>query len=100
MLIGNFNVGRIHFEGLVTLPPAEKDLLGEAGKKKLVLVMPATNATSDFETYLRSTMMQDRLNHLRVTYVHKEELDKLDLRDVGNDFVKGHAHRLSIFGAF
>ena len=28
--------------------------------------------------------MQDRLNHLMVTYVHKEELDKLDLRDVGN----------------
>ena len=45
-------------------------------------------------------MMQERMNHLLVTYVHKEELDKLDLRGVGNDFVKGHEHRLSIFGTF
>ena len=81
MLISNFNVGMIHF---VSLVPSER----------------TCSALRYIKTYLRSTMMQDRLNRLLATYVHKEELDKLDLRDVGHDFVKGHEHRLSIFGTF
>ena len=59
---------------------------------KLILVMPASNATSErsfsslrrVKTYLRSTMTQCRLNNLMVLHVHKDRLDKLDLHRIGN----------------
>ena len=54
---------------------------------KLILVLPATNATSDrsfsamkrIKSYLRSTMGQERLNNLMVLHVHKELVDKIEL---------------------
>ena len=54
---------------------------------KLILVMPSTNASSErtfsamrrVKSYLRSTMTQERLNHLMILHVHKELTDKLDL---------------------
>ena len=75
---------------------------------KLVLVMPATNATSErsfsalrrLKTYLRSTMTQERLNHLMILHVHKEATDSMDLDTVANEFVSGTEHRVSIFGKF
>ena len=46
---------------------------------KLLLVMPATNSTSErsfscmrhVKSYLRSTMTQERLNNLMILHVHK-----------------------------
>ena len=75
---------------------------------RLILVMPSTNAVSErsfsalrrIKTYLRSTMSQDRLNHLLVLHVHKELTDSLDLITVANDFAADSEHRLSIFGHF
>ena len=57
---------------------------------KLVLVLPATNATSErsfsslrrIKTYLMSTMKQERLNGLIVMHIHKESVDKIKLVDV------------------
>lgn len=73
----------------------------------LVLVMPATNATSErsfsalrrIKTYLRSTMTQSRLNSLMVMHVHKEMTDDMDLLKVCQDFAFTE-HRHSIFGKF
>ena len=75
---------------------------------KLILVMPASNATSErsfsalkrLKTYLRSTMTQLRLNNLMVLYVHRDRLDKLDLCHIGNEFIDASEHRRSIFGRF
>lgn len=75
---------------------------------QLILVMPATNATSErsfsalrrVKTYLRSTMSQVRLNNLLLLHVHKNCTDSLDARIVGNDFVEGSEHRLRVFGKF
>ena len=77
---------------------------------KLILVMPATNATSErafsglrrVKTYLRSTMSQRRLNHLMLLHVHKEKTDSLKdkLIEVANMFVEGSEHRKSILGVF
>ena len=36
---------------------------------------------------LRSTMTQERLNHMMVLHVHKDMIDSLNLKQVGNDFV-------------
>ena len=75
---------------------------------KLILVMPASNATSErsfsalrrIKTYLRSTMGQERLNNLMLLHIHKEITDDLDLKDVATEFISGSEHRLSIFGKF
>lgn len=75
---------------------------------KLILVMPATNATSErsfsalrrLKTYLRSTMSQYRLNHLMTVHVHREETDNMDLVAVANEFVGNKEGRLTTFGKF
>ena len=58
-----------------------------------VLVMPATNATSErsfstlcrVKTYLRNTM--GRLNNLMILHAHKEITDSLNLDVIANDFI-------------
>ena len=84
-------------------------LLGEVVKVvQLVLVMPATNTTSErsfsalrrVKTYLRSTMRQEILNHLLVLHVHKERSAALSLASVAEKFVAGSEHRLSVLGKF
>lgn len=74
----------------------EKQLLSEVVKfVKLLLVMLATNAISKrsfsamhrIKTYLRSTMMQERLNSVMVLHVHKELTDGLNLKSICKEFV-------------
>ena len=75
---------------------------------KLLLVMPATNATSErsfsalrrVKTYLRSSMGQMQLNNLMVLHVHKDLTDGLDLNEVGNEFVGNKEVRMRLFGKF
>ena len=75
---------------------------------KLLLVMPATNATSEcsfsalrrIKSYLRSTMSQQRLNNLMLLYVNKDKTDVLDLRKTGQEFVSGREGRIRTFGDF
>ena len=45
-------------------------------------------------------MREDRLNHLMLLAIHKEETEKLDIDYIGDEFVRGSEHRLSIFGKF
>ena len=67
---------------------------------QLVLVMPTTNASSErsfsalrrLKSYLRTTMMQERLNYLMLLYVHKNRTDALDLKAILNDFVGESEH--------
>ena len=97
------------FTIMKNLSSAEKELLSEVSVlTKLVLVMPATNAISErsfsalrrVKTYLRSTMNQDRLNHLMVLHIHKNMTDNLILTSVANQFVANSEHRLAIFRKF
>lgn len=75
---------------------------------RLLLVVPATNAVSErsfsamrrIKSYLRSTMVQGRLNHLMFLSIHKDLLDGLDLKSTANEFVRGSEHRLYQFGQF
>ena len=75
---------------------------------KLILVMPATNASSErsfsalrrIKTYLRSTMSQARLNHIMSLHVHKEITDKIDLVKVANEFLSRRERRLHFLGKF
>ena len=73
-----------------------------------VLVLPATNATSErsfsalrrIKTYLHTTMSQERLNYLMVLHAHKEQVDRLELERVAHEFVSGREGRLRVFGSF
>ena len=74
---------------------------------KLILFLPATNCENErafsalkrLKTYLRSTMGQERLNHLMM-HVHKSRTDKLIVIDIANNFVSKSERRLTIFGKF
>ncbi len=94
---------------LRNLSPAEKQLMYQVIiVTKLLLVMPATNSTSErsfscmrrVKTYLRSTMTQQRLNNLMVLHVHKDHTDKLNLCEVANEFVSVNERRQEVFGTF
>ena len=71
----------------------------------LILVAPATNATSQrsfsalrrLKTYFRTTMTQPRLNHLMLLHIHKEDCDKLNLEQCADDFCANSEHRRNIF---
>ena len=72
---------------------------------KLILVMPATNATSERtfsalrkKSYLRSTMSQVRLNHLMVLHVHKALTDTIKLENIADELVSSSQHRTKVFG--
>ena len=92
-----------------SLSSAQKDLLDQVCVVvKLVLVMPATNATSEcsfsalcrVKSYLQNSMSQRRLNNLMLLHVHKILTDSLDVVRVANEFVGESEHRLQIFGKF
>ena len=75
---------------------------------KLLLVMPATNATSEcsfsalrrIKIYLRTTMTQMRLNSLMVLHIHSHKTDSLNLYSIADQFVGNREGRLRVFGKF
>ena len=94
---------------LQQLTSAERALLNEVVIiMKLILVMPATNVSSErpfsalrhVKSYLRSTAGQERLNHLMTLHVHKESTDSLNLVQVANGFVQGNESWQLLFGNF
>ena len=68
--------------------------------------MPATNSSSErafsalrrVKSYLRTTMSNNRLNHLMTCTVHKELVKEINLKQVTNDFVDRVERYSSIFG--
>ena len=75
-------------EVLASLSPSQRNLIDMVCHTfKLLLVIPATNSTSErsfsalkrIKTYLRSSMLQSRLNHLMVLHYHQKRTDNLDL---------------------
>ena len=69
---------------------------------KLLLIMPATNSTSErsFSVFRRVKVCQQRLNNLMVLHVHKELTDSIKLEDIANEFVGDSHHRVKVFGKF
>jgi hypothetical protein len=76
---------------LKSLSTAEKDFYSEIIKiAKLILVMPATNATCErsfsalrrLKTWLRSTTSQARLNWCMLLHIHKQRTDNICLCDI------------------
>ena len=72
----------------------------------LLLVIPASSATAErsfsclrrLKTYLRSTMGQERLNHILVLNVHQDETDLINLKCVARVFISLNDMRRNVFG--
>ena len=93
----------------LSLSPGQMSLLSQVRRVlQLILIMPATNSTSErsfsalrcVKSYLRSTMRQERLNYLMLLHVHKDRTDALDLKAVVNDFIEDSPHRCGIYAKY
>ena len=94
-----------------SLTIGQRDLMNQVCQiTQLILVMPATNATSErsfctlrrTKTYLRSTMKQERLNNFMILHIYSEQTDAINDNEIANEFVGRSEHRISIsiFGKF
>lgn len=69
---------------------------------QLLLVIPATSATSErsfsslrnVKNVLRTTMKQDRLNHLLMIYIHKER--DVDIKAAMKEFIQCNRERMEL----
>ena len=69
---------------------------------KLLLTLPATNASSErtfsamkrIKTYMRNSMGQKRLNSCMLLHIYKEINDEIDPREVIKQFVQSHPYRI------
>ena len=52
------------------------------------------------KTFLRTTMTQLRLNNSMILFVHSNLTDKINLVELGNEFIRGSEHRQTLFGKF
>ena len=96
-------------EFIKKLSPIQKALIPQVHcLVSLILVMPATNATSErsfsalrrVKTFLRTTMTQLRLNNSMILFVHSNLTDKINLVELGNEFIRGSEDRQTLFGKF
>ena len=90
-----------------SLSPAQVNLISQVAlMAKFVLLMPATNAVSErsasalcrIKTYLRSTILQTRLN--KILHIHKHLTDTVDHKKVLNEFALANEERKKLFGQF
>ena len=97
------------FDYFRELQPAMRTIYSQIVRLiKLLIVMPATNATSErsfsalrrVKTYLRSTMTQQRLNSLMTLHVHIHRTDALNLNQIANDYTSKSERRMAVFGKF
>ena len=71
---------------------------------QLLLVMQATSATAEqsfsslrhVKTYLRTTMKQNRLNHLMMIYIHKNRI--IDIEKAMDEFISLNSEYMQVFG--
>ena len=87
--------------------PGAKALLSEIHRfLKLFLTIPVTTATSErtfstmrrLKTYLRSSMTQERLNHVLLLHSHNSRTDQIDIKQIATSFISANDRRQVFFG--
>ena len=76
------------------------------GFLKLFLTIPVTTASSErtfsvtrrLKNFLRSSMTQERLNHVLLLHCHKLRTDKIDIHKIASSFITANEQRLQYFG--
>ena len=74
---------------------------------RLLLVVPASSAEAErsfsalrrLKTWLRSSTSQTRLNNLAMCHVHQEKLDRLDLEEICQSFIRANDKCKKVFGS-
>ncbi|XP_031727537.1 zinc finger MYM-type protein 1-like [Anarrhichthys ocellatus] len=96
-------------EVLRAMPREVRGLFDEVEKLiRILIVVPVSSAEAErsfsalkrLKTWLRSTMSQQRLNNVSVCHVHQATLDKIELKDVGQQFISVNDRRRYLFGVF
>ena len=72
------------------------------------LTIPVTTATAErsfstlrrLKTYLRSTMLQARLNHRMILHIHKDRTDKLSVLDIAKELLRSTNDESSFLEGF
>ena len=91
------------------LPVEVRRLFGQVENLvRLLLVVPVSSCEAErsfsvlrrLKTWLRSTMSQNRLNHVAVCHVHQDRLDLLDKKSICKHFVAANDRRRKHFGSF
>jgi len=86
--------------------PEISDLVPEYKKLlRVLLTIPATSCTNErsfsrlklLKTYLRSTMLQKRLNNLSILYTYQDLVDNIDMEKLMDVFIKKTNIRASTF---
>lgn len=105
---GNMNIHDV-IKIVENMSEAEKSFFSQVVKlTQLLMVIPATNAISErsfsamrhIKTYLRSTMMQERLNAVMTMHIHKDLTEAMDLLSIANDFCAKSDYRKNKFPKF
>lgn len=72
---------------------------------RLLLAIPGSSCSNErsfsvlrrLKTYLRSTMLQNRLNHIDILHVYRDRTDELDLETLLNKFISQNSKRSNVF---
>ena len=75
---------------------------------RLYLTVPITSATSETSfsalrrvlSYLRSSMLEQRLNNCILLHIHKELTDSCNMEEIAKDFIAVNSERINYFGTF
>ena len=76
--------------------PGAKRLCSELHRLlRLFLTIPVTTASSErtfsamrrLKNYLRSSMTQERLNHVLLLHCHKPQIDSIDIHHIASSFI-------------
>ena len=75
---------------------------------RLLMVVPISSAEAErsfsalrrLKTWLRSTMSQKRLNAIAVCHIQNDRLEKLDRKDIAQQFIQGNERRRDVFGSY
>ena len=87
--------------------PLAKNMLSEVGNLvHLYFTIPITTCTAErsfsslrcIKTYLRSTMIEERLNNVLLLHAHKEDTATLDLKEIASMFISVNDRRRAFFG--
>lgn len=75
---------------------------------RLLMVVPTASAEAErsfsalrrLKTWLRSTMLQIRINNVAVCHIHKEMLDKVSKENICQEFIMANDYRKHVFGSY
>jgi hypothetical protein len=104
---GKANTLNSAVELLSTMTPEVRMLFSQVELLiRCLLVVPCSNATAErsfselrrLKIWLRTTMSQERLNHLAVLNVHQNMVDDIVPQDILREFVQMNDFRRNLFG--